>query len=46
MSKAPDAFRIKITTGSGVADYDSKMNVSEDWDEATLLGGGSIQIHP
>ncbi|WP_181452596.1 MBG domain-containing protein [Algoriphagus aquaeductus] len=46
----PDAFRIKITTTSGVTIYDNKIGSAENADDATILGnngtgGGSIVIH-
>jgi PKD repeat protein len=41
-----DQFRIKIwDLGSGAVVYDNKLGSSDDSDDATALGGGSIQIH-
>ena len=42
-TKKPDAFRIKITNGSDVV-YDNKWMASDTDPDATILGGGSIQI--
>jgi hypothetical protein len=42
-AKKPDAFRIKITNGSSVV-YDNKWLASDTDPDATILGGGSIQI--
>jgi hypothetical protein len=42
-AKKPDSFRIKITQGSTVV-YDNKMLSPETSADATILGGGSIQI--
>ncbi|MDP3471169.1 MAG: T9SS type A sorting domain-containing protein [Algoriphagus sp.] len=46
----PDAFRIKITTTSGVTIYDNQIGKDENTEDATILGnngtgGGSIVIH-
>jgi hypothetical protein len=41
--KKPDSFRIKITQGTTVV-YDNKYGVDETLPDATVLGGGSIQI--
>jgi hypothetical protein len=41
--KKPDSFRIKITQGTTVV-YDNKYGVDETLSDATVLGGGSIQI--
>jgi hypothetical protein len=41
--KKPDSFRIKITQGTDVI-YDNKMLSPETAADATVLGGGSIQI--
>ena len=45
--KAKDAFRIKITDGTGTVVYDNKMGGSDDIDAADpqIIAGGSIVIH-
>jgi hypothetical protein len=43
-----DRFRIKITDASGAVVYDNQMNTTDDaglTTNATLLGGGSVNIH-
>jgi hypothetical protein len=42
-AKKPDSFRIKITQGSTLV-YDNQMLSPETAADATILGGGSIQI--
>jgi len=42
-ARKPDSFRIKITNGSDVV-YDNKWMASDTDPDATILGGGSIQI--
>jgi len=43
---APDAFRIKIwDRATDEVVYDNQMGASDDGDDATELGGGSIVIH-
>lgn len=39
-----DGFRIKIQDAGGVV-YDNKMGASDDSDDTTAIGGGSIVIH-
>jgi hypothetical protein len=41
-----DALRMKITGADGGLIYDNKMGSSDVGDDATVLGGGSILIHP
>ncbi len=40
-----DKFRIKIWDSAGTIVYDNQMDVAEDADPSTALGGGSIVIH-
>ena len=42
----PDKFRIKIwDKGTEAVVYDNQLNVVEDADPVTELGGGSIVVH-
>lgn len=44
----PDTFRIKIwdKDNSDVVVYDNEISTDDDADPTTVIGGGSIVIHP